>query len=433
MNRVLRPAIAIAAFALGAALFIVEPGTRAARNARLLPQSDLLTCHRVSNQEVARLRQTPIPNMPPLKKPAAAAAQRLSEHGKLETIAGIKVLTLEGTPAEMGTAAGRLLGPIIRRVVAAIITNGVAQEEEARRNLYRGSAIMEKYQPEAYREELRAMAQASEVVYEDLLLLQYFGDVRRCLAGAGASAFCTSFAVLPPLTRGNICLMGRNFDYFDQGVGEYASLIVYYQPAGKIPFLTLTWAGVINGWTLLNAKGIAVSNNTAIGAEAQSLEGISTCFLLRQIAENASSVEQGIEIARRGPRACGTNLLIVSGNPPDAAIVEFDHRQFAVRRPENGFVGAANDFLLLGRTAPLGYTGRIGKAYEIALANRGRIDLFTTLADAEGVPIESMNLHCSQIDATNLRLRVAMGRIPAYRLLFQVLCLTPEGVKADRN
>ncbi len=431
MRHGLRPAIAAAALALGAAFLISQPAPRETRRATPRLRSDLAICHRLHTQEANRLQQLASQETAASREPPAFSGRQVNEHGRLETIDGMLVLTLDGTPAEMGKAAGQLLGPLIRRVLEAIITKGVAQGEEERRNLYRGSAVMEKYQPEAYCEELRAMAQAAEVDYESLLLLQYFGDVRRCLAGAGASAFCTSFAVLPPLSRGNICLVGRNFDYFDQGVGEYASLIIYYQPAGKIPFVSLSWAGIINGWTILNAKGLVVSNNTAVGAGVQSLEGISTCFLLRHIAENATSIADGIELVRRGPRACGTNLLIASGNPPDAVIVEFDHRDIAVRRPENGFVGAANDFLLLGRSARLGYSGRIGKAYEIALANRGRVDIFTTLADAEGVPIENMNLHCAQIDATHLRLRVAMGGIPAYRRLFKVFCLTPEGLKAE--
>ena len=34
----------------------------------------------------------------------------------------------------------------------------------------------------------------------------------------------------------------------------------------------------VDGWTLLNEKGIVVSNNTAFGGRAQSLAGVSTCL-----------------------------------------------------------------------------------------------------------------------------------------------------------
>ena len=273
---------------------------------------------------------------------AASAHAVEVPHGRLETLNETQVVTVEGTPEQMGTAYGTLLAPLIRRVVQAVITDGVGKDAEAYKNILAGSRVMERFQPQEFRDELRAIAKAAKVSLDDLALLQYFGDVRRCIGGAGSSTFCTSFACLPPLTREKVCLVGRNFDYFDEGVGEYASIIAHYRPEGRIPFVTLTWAGVINGWTLLNAKGIVTSNDTAFGTKEQSLEGISTCFMLRVVAERASTVAEGVELIRKGPRACGTAILVASGTPPDAALVEFDHGKIAVRRPERGFVGAAN-------------------------------------------------------------------------------------------
>lgn len=290
------------------------------------------------------------------------------------------------------------------------------------------------HQPAAYRAELEAMALAAEVDYEDLLLLQYHGDVRRCITGPGAGSLCTSFAVLPPATADEVCLVGRNLDYFDNGISEYATVLVHYKPAGKIPFLTVTWAGIINGWSLLSEKGLFASNNTAYEARHESLEGISTCFLLRRIVEDAATLEEALQIVRIGPRACGTNLLIAQGAPPDAALVEFDHKNLAVRRPVRGFVGAANAFSSLYQEQPAPRsprTGRCGRAWAIVEEHFGRITFATEIAGAEGVPIPSMNLHCATIDVTRRRLRIAMGPIPAYRLPAKTFRLTPSGVTSD--
>jgi hypothetical protein len=312
-----------------------------------------------------------------------------------------------------------------------MITDGIGSDAAAYANIQRGSGVMAEFQPEAYRRELQAMAAAAEVRYEDLLLLQYFGDVRRCIEGPGASSLCTSFAVLPPLTRGNTCIVGRNFDYFDHGVGDYASLLVHYRPAGKIPFVTVTWAGIINGWTLLNAEGIVVSNNTCFGARSHSLEGVSTCFLLRHVAEHATSVAEGIELVRNARRSCGTAMLVASGTPPAAALIEFDAAQLAVRRPEHGFVGVANGFQALYRSQPGSYYGRIGQALDIARRNEGAVDFDTVIAGAPGVPIDGMNLHCVTIDAGARRVRVAMGGIPAYRRPFRTFRLSAQGLQSE--
>ena len=360
----------------------------------------------------------------------SAAAERVAvPHGRLEALNGYTVVSVEGTPEEMGTAYGTLLKPVIQRVVKAMITDGVCAEKEARENILKGSRVMERFQPQEFIAELKAIAKAAEVSYDDLLLLQYFGDVRRCITGPGGSMLCTSFAILPPLTKGRICLVGRNFDYFDNGVGEYASILAHYRPKGRIGFVTVTWAGVINGWTLLSERGIVTSNNTAFGARSQSLEGISTCNLLRYVAERAGTVAEGIELVRKGPRACGTCILVASGNPPDAALIEFDHEGMAVRRPKEGFVGAANSYFELYQE-PAGadpYWGRIGTARD--LARKGNLDFSCNIAGADGVPIEGMNLHSVMIDATALRLKVAMGKIPACKLPYRAFRLTRDGLE----
>ena len=369
---------------------------------------------------------------------AQNAAPRLKPrqvpHGKLETIEGYTVVSVDGTPEQMGTAYGILLKPLIQRVVKAMITDRCEGERYAR--LLKGSAVMARFQRPEHLAELRAIAKAAAVDFDALLLLQYFGDVERGQSATDGAQWCTSFAILPPNTRGNLCLVGRNFDFYDNGVGEYASIIAYYRPKGRIPFLTLTWAGVINGWTLLNERGIVCSNNTGFGATTNSLEGISTCFLLRVVAENAATVAEGIELVRKGPRACGTCMLIASGTPPDGVVIEFDHKKLAILRPRDGFVGDANSFRLLFREAELPVQdtwGRICSAWNYVQKHKGRLDLSHNVAGADGVPIVGMNLHSANIDATHLRLTVAMGKIPACELPYKTLRLTKRGVTPDAD
>ncbi len=365
---------------------------------------------------------------------AFGAEPAVVPHGRLETLSGYTVISVEGTPEEMGTAYGKLLGPTIRRVAKAMITDGIGKEADACQNILKGSKVMERFQPPEFLAELKAIAAAANVSYDDLVLLQYFGDVRRCITGAGSASMCCSFAIMPPLTRDRVCLVGRSFEYFDNGVGEYASLLAYHRPKGRNAFVTVTWAGVINGWTLLNEKGVVCSNNTAFGAKSQSLEGISTCNMLRYVAERASTVAEGVELVQKGPRACATIMLVASGNPPDGAILEFDHDKIAVRRPDGGFVGGANSYFKLYQQDAADadpYWGRIKAARELALGGKGKLDFSWNLGGAEGVPIVSMSLHAVTIDATNLRLKVAMGRTPACKLPPRAFRLTKTGLVAD--
>ena len=364
---------------------------------------------------------------------ATAGQPRIVPHGRLETLNGYTVVSVEGTPEEMGTAYGTLLGPLIRRVMKDVITDDVLADAGRRKAILDASRTMARFQPPEYIAEMRAIARAANVPYDELVLLQYFGDVKRAMPTVPANPmFCTSFAILPPNTKGRICLVGRNFDFFYPTVAKYASILACYRPKGRISFVTVTWAGVINGWTLLSERGIVCSNNTAYG-ESDSLEGISTCFMLRYVAERARTVAEGIDLVRKAPRACGTCMLVASGTPPAGALLEFDHKRFAVRRPRQGFVGADNSFLRLYQEAdrePSDWS-RIGTAQALALKARGTLDFAANLAGADGVPLRYINLHSAMIDATHLRLKVAMGDVPACDHAYRAFRLTPKGLVAD--
>src|SRR6185503_475250 len=110
------------------------------------------------------------------------------------------------------------------------------------------------------------------------------------------------------------------------------------------PFVTIGYAGILNGWTALNADGLFACNNTLFSGK-DALEGISTCFLLRKIVERGRTVEDGVRIISLGPRACTTGMLVAGRNAAgawDARFVEFDHESVAVVEPTHGVVLSTN-------------------------------------------------------------------------------------------
>ncbi len=235
---------------------------------------------------------------------------------------GCLIVRLVGSPEELGQQHGRFLRSQVRRVVEAVI-RGEAPDPQRYARLMAGARRMEHYLPHYIRRELHALAFEADVNYEELVALQLFGDVWRATR-------CSSFAVFGPATETGELIAGRNFDFWDHGVSRYAAVILHYIPDEGWPFFTITWAGIINGWTAMNLKGIIAANNTSWGRK-ESLEGLSTCFMLRKIVQHASTVQEGVRIIEETPRACGTNMLIAGGNPPMAAVVEYDHVHVAVR------------------------------------------------------------------------------------------------------
>jgi len=363
---------------------------------------------------------------PPGPSPAVTAKRDeprvASRASGLRMVHGIRVLSLAGTPEEMGRRHGELLGEDVRWVVGAVIRGSVAPEAEGRREFIGRVKEMEKWLPESWKRELRALASSAAVDYWELVALQLFGDVER-------AQLCSSFAVFGRATAGGECIVGRNFDYWYEDVARRASVIIDYRPAGAHRFVTLSWAGVINGWTLMNDRGIVAANNTSYSGGVNSLQGLSTCFMLRKIAEQAASVAEGIELVQKTPRACSTNLIIAGGEPPAAAVVEYDHERLVVRQAKDDYVLATNSFVRLGQEEVVEPEyGRYAVLGGLIRANYGKIDRAMNFAGAPGVPIESINLHSALLFPRDLTFRAAMGQVPACRGSYAWFRMTPTGV-----
>lgn len=390
-------------------------------------------------------------------QPTAAAAPRL------ETLNGYKVLHVAGSPEDMGRQHGRLLKGEIRRMLKDLILPGTSPYEQSRYARTRaGAAVMDCYIPEPFRRELRALADEAQVDYLDLVAAQLHGDISRANTGVYSSTdsrtYCSSYAVFGEATSDGQCLVGRNFDFWDDGIMEYGAVIIHFRPTDGLAHVSLTWAGIINGWTLMNEKGIVTANNTSYGGRSNSLEGISTCFMLRKVAQFASTVDEGVRIVEQGPRACGTNQIIAGGTPASAAVVEFDHESVGVRWAERGVVCADNSFYLLytdrwrgaangaatgGQAAPGAYPRHSGadSAYHSARYDRlteligkhyAAIDETMNFAGAEGVPMSSINLHSALLAPGRLAFACAMGK-SAYTRAYRRYRMTPTGVVSDEN
>ncbi len=351
-------------------------------------------------------------------------------NGHLGYVDGYLVLHVAGTPEQMGEQHGRLLRSEVRRMINDLIHEGVAAYADRYRELIAGARVMERFLPEEYQRELRALATAADVNYYDLVLAQLFGDVER-------ASYCTSYAVYGPATKTGECIVGRNMDFWDHGVTEYGAVIIHFTPDRGRPFFAITWAGIINGWTLMNADGIVVANNTAYSGRGDSLEGISTCFMLRKVAQYARTVAEGIDIIKATSRAAGTNMIVAGGNSPAAAIVEFDHETVQARWANEGVVLAANEFRKLYRNETdedeysysysYGFS-RYDKLERLIRQHYGRIDRSMNFAAADGVPLRSMNLQCVLLFPRDLSFNVAMGTPPACDSWFRRLRMTDRGI-----
>ena len=395
--------------------------------------------------------------------PAVAADPIECEGGRRERMNDYLVLHLQGTPEEMGRQHGLLCKREVQRMVRDLLLEGECASREQHTRMVQGAMVMERYLESEFRQELRALAEAAEVEYGDLVLAQLFGDVQRAqrsggtrgpradsLGGTGGPPVnddggmrgarmddpwqCTSFAVFGPATRTGECIVGRNMDFWDHGVSSWGGVLIHYRPDRGLPFVTTSWVGIINGWTAMNVAGIVSANNSSFDGKSDSLEGLSTCFMVRKVAQYAKTVDEGVEIVKATPRACGTNLIVAGGNPANAAIVEFDHEQAVARYAQDGWVAADNSFQTLYETpSAYSYIGyRAERLQDLIEENYGKIDRTMNFASAEGVPLRSINLHSAMLFPSDLRFNVSMTQKPAADHWYRPFRLTAEGLQAVR-
>jgi hypothetical protein len=333
--------------------------------------------------------------------------RRIDEH--------LAIISVRGTPDERGTAHGKLLKSEVGALVGSVREFLSREGNDHYRQCVDGGRVMRKFVDKDVVTELDACAKAAGVDSDELMLTQLFGDVNRA---KGFSSLCSSFAAFGEATVDGKLIFGRNFDYGGRGLEGGLPVILQEIPTGDgagRPFVTLGYAGILNGWTAMNADGLCASNNTLFNG-SDSLEGMSTCFLLRKIVERATTVEQGVSLVEKTPRACTTGMMIAGKNDAgkwDARFVEFDSKSMAVVEPRNGLVLATNQRQKLPieniQTSGEVTCGRYKalRAYITDRAGKLSFDDATQNPAAAQHVYMSINLHCALLDPPGQRFRAA--------------------------
>ena len=348
----------------------------------------------------------------------------------------LALLTVRGSPEERGSAHGKLLGREVKALVDGcrkFLEHGTPRYAQC----LEGARVMRGFVEADVLLELNACAKAAEVDAEDLLLAQLFGDVNRA---RGFRSFCTSFAAFGPATAGGKLLVGRNFDYAGHGLEHGLPIILQEIPKGGgagRPFVTIGYAGILNGWTAMNADGLCASNNTLFEG-VDKLEGMSTCFLLRKIVERATTLEDGVAVLEKTARSCTTGMLVAGRNKAgawDGRLVEFDSKDLAVVEPREGVVLGSNVRQKLSGSNgdPAVHCNRFRSLQKNLAAARGVLSFDKPeqqTVDSSSVYM-AINLHCALLDPTTQRIRLAVATgdgTPAGKNLFRTFRVKAEEI-----
>ncbi len=262
--------------------------------------------------------------------------------GSLETIDGVRVLKLWGSPHEQGYAHGFLLGrEIIEFLDEAVFDPRVMKEPQRYEQRVRKEFVPHMELAPDRRCELEGMlAGMAAAVGREGTHIERLGrslDVDD-LAAVNALADwyrvnCSSFTAWGEIDGKKELITGRNLDFLQlPGLDRNHVMIVYLEPGqGRKRWVSISWIGLIGAYTAINEDGVMISMHDAPGQKVTH-DGrfVPRALALREAIETARAahaVDDVAAVLRRSPAIAGNNIHVSSpytGQAEPAAVLEYD-------------------------------------------------------------------------------------------------------------
>jgi hypothetical protein len=192
---------------------------------------------------------------------------------------------------------------------------------------------------------------------------------------------CSAFAAAGPATADGHTIVGRNFDAELGEPFDREKTVTLFRPEGRIAFASVAWAGLSGVVTGMNVEGLWVSVNGARAGEP-SYDGTPLVVILRDVLENARTVDEAIRVARRHRPMVSHLVLVADGDERDIAVIERSPERMEVRRGrdllavtnhyETGLRRDAKDAAVRRTTSTLARRARLE---ELLGAARGQLDV----------------------------------------------------------
>ena len=257
-------------------------------------------------------------------KPLDIVARDPAGHGLLCESQEKTILIVSGTPQQMGAAHGTLLKrqtcALVDRVVYMV--GGVESIQSGKWFLDTMEEIQRRtlpHVPERFFVECDALSDAAGVDRRDGRYANLFPE----------RFHCSGVAVRGKASLDGLVIHARVLDYMrDINLQSYAAVVVFI-PEGHHAWMSLGYAGFVGTVTAMNEKGLAIGEMGG-GGEGD-WDGMPMSFLLRDVMERASNVEEGLEILKNTPRTC-EYYYVLSDKSGNIAGVACDAREITVLR-----------------------------------------------------------------------------------------------------
>ncbi len=280
-----------------------------------------------------------------MSAPPVASPHRYPEaqhgRGELRYRNGLPVLTVEGSPEEIGEAVGVLaLRPAPRMV---------EYPEDSLRHyragwLYRplawlGERMVRAF-PAEYRAEMEAMARAAGVDRRKLVVGNTLFDIKKLIA-------CSALLIEPGRSGTGGPLLGRNLDYPSNGYAhEYSLVTVYRGRPGRHAFASVGFPGLLGCLSGMNDAGLSLAVLEVFQAplftRRLDLGGTPYALCFRRLLEECTTVEEAKALLAKMRRTTIFNLALADRSR--TAVFEVTTRRVRERSAQQGAAICTNHF-----------------------------------------------------------------------------------------
>jgi isopenicillin-N N-acyltransferase-like protein len=272
------------------------------------------------------------------------------QNGSLKYINGLPVLTLKGTPTEMGEQAAMLVAKPANKLLKfpeellahlatpagkALLMPGLLKNSQA---LYQNF-------PTAYRDETEAVLKHSGIPRETFIFGNTVFDQKHLLMSLFG---CSAVIVEKDRSSTGQPFLARNMDYMGLGYLQDYTLVTIYQQPGKKAFASIGFPGTIGVISGINEAGLSIASlettgTTPEGGPAYDPNGIPFLLNYRRILEECSTVDEAFQMLSSLKRTTTQHLAVCDKN--GGAIFEYSPTQVIRRGAEHGTCRCTNHFI----------------------------------------------------------------------------------------
>ncbi len=316
----------------------------------------------------------------------------------------ITVVVVQGTPYQMGYQLGKAIKNDVKSCMTGFLKYGQMGDPERYNNEVLDNAwiAVEPYIKDRFKEELKGLADGSEVSWEELKRAHMIPVVGN-YACSGVSVWGEASA------NGNLYQI-RNLDFTMGGGLQNYPTIVIYKPTNGIAHASASFAGYIAAHTGINAKGIVLSEKGASpGSEYPfDLDGTHFSTLFRDILYDADNLDEALSMIKSVKLIKRYRLYVGDGKQESMGAAKI-----LVSSPDSVKLTIWKDNDSADEVAPkikknvCYYTMDNEAAYNHLSENHGKFDSEKMIELSKIVADEDGNLENVVYDATNLEMWVA--------------------------